>query len=145
VCHDLPNEHSMALMRNSHSLQLSFFFFTTPSQRCATWVSSNGKFAALKVGLFSLFRLSDVRLNWQVASRTTARMPAADRQSGFHHSFFVFFPRPGRLCGFGRSSPIGIDPPCFICCFRVSASTLVTLLLCLSVALNYHIYPRFIC
>lgn len=67
-------------------------------------------------------------------------MPASDRQSGFHHSFFeptfCFLPGPA-LYRFRRSSLIGIGPPCFNCCFRVSSSTSVTLLLYLSVTLNH--------
>ena len=53
-------------------------------------------------------------------------MPASDRQSGFHHSFFepifCFLPGPARSAASAGAPLPSASAPCFNC-FRVSAST----------------------
>jgi hypothetical protein len=147
-----------ALVTHMHNFPLPsafLFLFTTPSQRCATSVSSNGKFAAVKVGLFafSLERhASELARRLQENGGSVTPMPASDRQSGFHHSFFepifCFLSGPARSAASGAPLP-SASAPCFNC-FRVSASTVsdsTTVLICdseLSYLPSFYLLTRFL-
>ena len=163
VCHDLPNEHSMALTRpvqcmhalvlscalHSHSLQLSFFFLPRRHNVAQLRFPQTVNLPPQS----RTFRLSLERHASEISKKTPGErprprpMPASDRQSGFHHSFFesifCFFPGPARSAASGAPQP-SASAPCFKMLFQglcVDAGDIITV----SVALNYHIYPRFIC
>ena len=165
LSHDLPNEHSMALpvMRpvqclhalvlpcglHSHSLQLSFFFL--PRRRNVAQLQF-----PQTVNLppqSRTFRLSLERHASELAGRLqeNGADPGPCRHRIDSLAFIIPFSSPPfvfsparhalRLSALSQSSA---SAPCFKMLFQglcVDVGDIITV----SVALNYHIYPRFIC
>jgi hypothetical protein len=152
VCHDLPNEHSMALTRpvqclhaalilpcashsHSHSLQLSFLFL--PRRRNVAQL----RFPQTvnlppQSRTFRPFRLR--RHAFRISKKTPEQRhdPGPCRHQIDSLAFIIPFSSPSFVFSPARH-PLRLRallthrhrPPCFNCCFRVSASTLVTLFL----------------